>query len=57
MPEEKDNIDDLNKRFFEKNKDFIREVMSAFWIRFDGLEFSQGKMTKGKSEKHYKEVK
>ena len=53
-----DKIEELTKKMLEKNPDFIRDLMSSFWIRFENVEASQGKITKiGKVEKHYRENK
>ena len=54
MPEE--NIKDLAQRFAEKNPSFVRECMECHFIRYEELEFSQGKITKGKAVKHLKEI-
>ena len=51
-------LTDLAERFMKLNPDFLRDIMSAHFIRFEKLEFSQGKLTKsGPVEKHYKNDK
>jgi hypothetical protein len=51
-------LTDLAERFMKLNPDFLRDIMSAHFIRFEKLEFSQGKLTKsGSIEKLYKEHK
>jgi hypothetical protein len=56
MPE--DNlIKDLALKFAEKNPSLLRDIMESHWIRFEELEFSQGRQTKGKAVKNYKEIK
>jgi len=52
-----ETIKDLAQKFAEKNPSLLRDIMESFWIRFEELEFSQGKMTKGKAVKNYKETK
>lgn len=54
---EENNIKDLAQKFAEKNPSLLRDIMESFFIRFEELEFSQGKQTKGKAIKNYKEVK
>jgi len=53
--DDKDNLEVIAKRLVELNPDFIRDIGSAHFIRFEKLEFTQGKLTKsGPVEKHYK---
>jgi len=58
MNDDAGNLDNMSDRFKKLNPDLLRDIMSAHFIRFDKMEFSQGKLTKsGPIEKHYKEVK
>lgn len=58
MPENnQDTIQELARKFAEKNPSLLRDIMESYFIRFTELEFSQGKLTKGKADKNYKEVR
>ena len=50
-------LDDLVKKFAEKNASLIREIMECHFVRFKDLEFSQGVMIKGEVDsKKYKNI-
>jgi hypothetical protein len=51
-------LSDMAERFMKLNPDFLRDIMSAHFIRIEKIEFIQGKLTKsGPVEKHYKDNK
>jgi len=56
MVEESNKLEDMAMRFAKLNADLLRDIMSAHFIRFEKMEFSQGKLTKSAPiEKHYRE--
>lgn len=51
-------LEELARKFAEKNPSLLRDMMEPHFVRFKMLEFSQGKMIGGELEnKKYKEIK
>ena len=44
MPEENKTIEELSAKMGEKNPDFVRDFMTPYYIEFETLRISQGKI-------------